>query len=185
MQDKYWQAISERDKQYDGQFVFAVRSTGIYCRPSCPARRPRRENVQFFTGCAEAEQAGFRACQRCQPNRAVPDAPQLELVQQICDYLAGPHEHIPTLDELAQQFHLSPFHLQRTFKRIVGVTPRQYAAAHRLDRFKEQLRSGETVTNALYEAGYPSSSSVYGQPVEQIGMTPKSYQGGGQAAEIT
>jgi AraC family transcriptional regulator of adaptative response/methylated-DNA-[protein]-cysteine methyltransferase len=181
---EYWQAVIRRDPEYDGRFVYAVRSTGIYCRPSCPSRRPKRENVQFFALPVQAEQAGFRACQRCQPDKAVPDEPHLELVQAICRYLAEPREHIPTLNELAQQFNLSPYHLQRTFKRIVGVTPHQYAAGHRLERFKESLKDEETVTEALYEAGYPSSSSAYGQAGARLGMTPARYQRGGQGVRI-
>ncbi len=185
MQEKeYWQATLDRDARYDGRFVFAVRSTGIYCRPSCPARRPRREHVQFFAAPAQAEQAGFRACRRCRPDRAAPDQPQLGLVREICRYLSGPVEHMPTLEELSARFHLSPYHLQRTFKRLVGVTPRQYAAAQRLARLKQELKNGGRVTDSLYEAGYGSSSSFYGGPNEDLGMTPSSYRNGGAAARI-
>lgn len=185
MQDhEYWQAVLHRDHAYDGRFVFAVRSTGIYCRPSCPSRRPNRENVQFFAQPIQAEQAGFRACQRCQPDKAVPDEPHLDLIQAICRYLDEPREHIPTLEDLARRFNLSPYHLQRTFKRLVGVTPHQYAAAHRLDRFKESLKDEDTVTEAVYEAGYPSSSSAYGQVTARLGMTPARYQRGGQGVQI-
>lgn len=182
---QYWQAVLGRDGRYDGVFVYVVRSTGIYCRPSCPSRRPRRDNVQFFAQSALAEQAGFRACQRCHPDKAVPDEPHLALMREICRYLAEHRERAPTLIELAHQFNLSPYHLQRTFKRIVGVTPRQYAAAYRLERFKAHLKNGETVTNALYEAGYPSSSSVYAQVSDQFGMTPTVYQRGGHRMHIS
>lgn len=179
-----WQAVLNRDAQHDGAFVYAVRSTGIYCRPTCPSRRPRREQVQFFQEPTLAEQAGFRACRRCHPNGDVPADPQLALVQQVCRVLADPHAEPPTLDDLARQFHLSASHLQRAFKRIVGVSPRQYADEQRLSRFKQQLKDGEQVTQALYEAGYRSSSSVYEQAATQIGMTPTNYQKGGAAMDI-
>ena len=179
---EYWEAVCSRNRAFDGVFVYAVRSTGIYCRPSCPSRRPRREHVQFFGSPAGAEQAGYRACRRCQPDKRTPDEPNLALVQRICRYLSEPRDQIPTLDELAQEFHLSPYHLQRTFKRIVGVTPRQYAEAQRLERFKAGLKQGESVTDALYEAGYASNSSAYTQAARQFGMTPATYRAGGAAA---
>jgi len=176
---KYWEAVRDRDEKFDGVFVFAVSSTGIYCRPSCPSRRPRRENVRFFESPMRAEQAGYRACRRCQPDKATPDDPNLPLVQHMCRYLAEPHEQIPSLEELAREFNLSPYHLQRTFKRVVGVTPRQYAEARRLERFKAGLKQGESVTDALYEAGYASNSSAYTQASRQFGMTPATYRNGG------
>ena len=179
---EYWEAVCSRDREYDGAFVYAVRSTGIYCRPSCPSRRPRREHVQFFGSPAGAEQAGYRACRRCQPEKRTPEEPNLALVQRMCRYLSEPRDQLPTLDELAQEFHLSPYHLQRTFKRIVGVTPRQYAEAQRLERFKTGLKQGESVTDALYEAGYASNSSAYTQAARQFGMTPTTYRDGGGAA---
>jgi len=184
MQDQeYWQAVLDRDSEYDGRFVYAVGSTGIYCRPSCPSRRPRRDYVRFFELPSQAEQAGFRPCRRCQPDKEVPDVPHLELVQHICLYLDEVLDHIPTLEELAKVFNLSPYHLQRTFKRIVGVTPRQYAASRRVQRFKSQLKNGQKATDALYEAGYTSSSSVYEHT--ELGMTPILYQQGGLGIQIT
>jgi AraC family transcriptional regulator of adaptative response/methylated-DNA-[protein]-cysteine methyltransferase len=179
---EYWEAVRSRNRAFDGIFVYAVRSTGIYCRPSCPSRRPRREHVQFFDSPAEAEQAGYRACRRCQPEKQTPDEPNLALVQRICRHLSEPRDQIPTLNQLAQEFHLSPYHLQRTFKRIVGVTPRQYAEAQRLARFKMHLKDGESVTDALYQAGYASNSSAYTQAARQFGMTPATYRDGGAAA---
>jgi AraC family transcriptional regulator, regulatory protein of adaptative response / methylated-DNA-[protein]-cysteine methyltransferase len=181
-EDKYWEAVCRRNQEYDGVFVYAVRSTGIYCRPSCPARRPRREHVRYFGAPDEAEGAGYRACRRCQPEKPTPDEPNLALVQRMCRYLSEPREQLPTLAELAQEFHLSPYHLQRTFKRIVGVTPRQYAEAQRLERFKTSLKQGESVTDALYEAGYASNSSAYTQAARQFGMTPATYRDGGGGA---
>ena len=181
----FWQAVSDRNKEYDGVFVYAVRSTGIYCRPSCPSRRPRREQVQFFDRPAAAEQAGSRACRRCHPQKATVEDPNLGLVEQMCRYLVEKEDHAPTLEELSHQFHMSPYHLQRTFKRLVGVTPRQYAAAQRADRLKAQLKERDTVTEAIYEAGYQSSSSAYGQSTGQLGMTPTTYQRGGQGTAVT
>ena len=179
---EYWEAVRSRNRALDGVFVYAVRSTGIYCRPSCPSRRPKREHVQFFGSPTGAEQAGYRACRRCQPEKQTPDEPNLLLVQRMCRYLSEPRDQLPTLDALAQEFHLSPYHLQRTFKRIVGVTPRLYAEAQRLERFKAGLKQGESVTDALYEAGYPSNSSAYTQAARQFGMTPATYRAGGGAA---
>ena len=123
----------------------------------------------------------YRACRRCQPDKRTPDEPNLALVQRMCRYLSEPRDQLPTLDELAQEFHLSPYHLQRTFKRVVGVTPRRYAEAQRLERFKAGLKQGESVTDALYEAGYASNSSAYTQAARKFGMTPAAYRAGGGA----
>jgi AraC family transcriptional regulator of adaptative response/methylated-DNA-[protein]-cysteine methyltransferase len=182
---EFWQAVLAHDRQHDTTFVYAVRSTGIYCRPSCPSRRPQREQVQFFARPAQAEQAGFRACRRCHPNGDAPADPMLAIVEQVCHVLAEPGDKPPTLDDLARQFHVSPAHLQRAFKRLVGVSPRQYADEQRLGRFKQQLKDGEQVTQALYESGYGSSSTVYEQTVTQLGMTPTAYKSGGVDARIT
>lgn len=180
-----WQAVLDRDRQYDGRFVFAVRTTGIYCRPSCPARRPKRKNVRFFDQPVQAKAAGFRPCQRCHPGQTTPPEPNLELAQAICRVLDDQADRPPTLEELGQQFGMSPFHLQRTFKRIVGVTPKQYAAARRAERLKQQLKEKPTVTEAIYDAGYPSSSSAYSEATGHLGMTPSTYRRGGQATAIT
>lgn len=180
----YWQAVLERNREFDGAFVYAVRSTGIYCRPSCPARRPKRNHVQFFGQPEQAEIAGFRACRRCHPRESTQPEPRLALIQQVCSLL-DEHVEMPlTLAELAQQFNVSQYHLQRTFKRIVGITPRQYADTQRLERLKANLGKGEMVTNAIYDAGYASSSTLYQQTSAQLGMTPTTYQRGGQATAI-
>lgn len=179
---EFWQAVIKRDKAYDGRLIFAVRTTGIYCKPSCAARRPKRANVLFFATAAQAEEAGFRACKRCQPERAAPAEPQLVLMQRICEHLAEPFEYIPTLPDLAARFHLSPYHLQRTFKRLVGVTPRQYAAAQRLARLKDGLQRGQKVVDAQYAAGYASSSALYTRDEAHLGMTPAAYRRGGALA---
>ncbi len=179
-----WHAVLTRNAQVDGTFVFAVRSTGIYCRPSCPARRPHREHVAFFRLPEEASAAGFRPCQRCHPEQAHLAEPQTELIEQVCRYI---ETHLDTplhLADLSQQFHLSPYHLQRTFKRIKSITPRQYVESCRLGQFKARLQEGETVTGALYEAGYQSSSSVYARTPVQLGMTPTAYRRGGKGMRI-
>jgi len=173
-----WQAVKNRDRRYDGTFVYAVESTGLYCRPSCPARRPRRENVVFFAAPQEADRAGFRPCRRCRPTEI--DA-QLDIVRRACELIDAADGTPPTLAELSVRLHLSPYHLQRLFKRLTGVTPRQYADARRLDRFKTRLKEGQTVTQALYEAGYGSSSRAY---AGQLGMTPATYGGGGEGMDI-
>lgn len=180
---EYWQAILSRDKGQDGKFVFAVESTGIYCRPSCPARRPKRERVRFFALPADAERDGFRACKRCQPDRRVPHEPRLEAIRQMCQYLADATDHKVTLEELGRHFNLSPYHLQRTFKRLVGVTPRQFAETRRLERFKEHLKRRVSVTDAMYDAGYQSSSGAYRETAGRLGMTPNSYRRGGGEGE--
>ncbi|HEX9132375.1 MAG TPA: bifunctional DNA-binding transcriptional regulator/O6-methylguanine-DNA methyltransferase Ada [Ktedonobacteraceae bacterium] len=183
-EEQCWQAVLTRDAQVDGTFVFAVRSTGIYCRPSCPARRPHREHVAFFRLPEEASAAGFRSCQRCHPEQAHLVEPQTELIEQVCRYIETHLDAPLHLDDLSQQFHLSPYHLQRTFKRIKGVTPRQYVESCRLGQFKARLHAGETVTGALYDAGYQSSSSVYARTPVQLGMTPTAYRRGGKGMRI-
>ncbi len=182
-----WQAIRTRDRRYDGAFVFAVRSTGIYCRPSCPSRRPRPEQVVFFPAPDAAEREGFRPCRRCRP-RAGSRHPQTELVWRICRHIetriaAQPDEAL-TLAELGGEAGMNPHHLERVFKRVMGITPRQYADAQRLRRLKAQLKKGDNVTTALYEAGYGSSSRLYERAPAHLGMTPATYRRGGQGMRI-
>jgi AraC family transcriptional regulator of adaptative response/methylated-DNA-[protein]-cysteine methyltransferase len=184
-EERCWQAFYARDKAADGQFVVAVRSTGIYCRPSCPARRPRREHVLFFNEPAAAEQAGYRACLRCRPRQNGAPGEQVALVQQVCRVIERHPEGAVSLEELGTEVSMSPFHLQRTFKRILGITPRQYAEAYRLGRLKERLKEGETVTQALYGAGYSSSSRLYEQANARLGMTPATYGKGGKGMQIS
>lgn len=178
-----WRAVLARDRGYDGRFVYAVRSTGIYCRPSCPSRRPRRAYVRFFPGASEAEQARFRPCLRCRPQEAV--APEVEVVRQVCRYIEEHPDGPVTLAVLGGHAGLSPYHLQRLFKSIMGVTPQQYANARRMDRFKGQLKEGDAVTGALYDAGYGSSSQLYAQAPARLGMTPTTYRKGGAGMTIT
>ncbi len=141
-EENYWQAVQTRDAGADGLFFYAVRSTGIYCRPTCPSRRPRRDQVLFFQQPDAAEQAGFRPCLRCTPRDQATHAPQVELIQRACDYIAERADSEPTLEEIGHAVGLSPYHLQRTFKRIMGITPRQYAETCRVDRLKNQAKGG-------------------------------------------
>ena len=185
MNDQLWQAVVARDARFDGQFVFAVSSTKVYCRPSCPSRRPNRERVSFFKLPEAAEQAGYRACLRCKPQTLSVADPQLALVQCVCRLLddAGEGEALK-LAELAARVGVSSFHLQRTFKRVMGISPRQYVTARRFGNFKQLVRGGESVTNALYGSGFNSSSRVYEQAAEELGMTPATYGRGGRGVTI-
>src|SRR5215216_5501513 len=182
--EQLWQAVMSKDARYDGQFVFAVSSTGIYCRPSCPSRRAHRERVKFFDLPETAEQAGFRACLRCQPQRARVVDPQIELVQRVCRFLNTSDSETLKLAELASHTGVSVFHLQRTFKRVMGISPRQYLAARRFGNFKTLVRKGDSVTIALYESGFNSSSRLYEHAAEELGMTPATYSRGGRGVNI-
>jgi AraC family transcriptional regulator of adaptative response/methylated-DNA-[protein]-cysteine methyltransferase len=184
-EESYWRAVQSRDANADGLFFYGVRSTGIYCRPTCPSRRPNRDQVVFFRVPEAAEQAGFRACQRCHPEAEAQQEPQVDLIRQACRYIAAHVEGAPTLDEIGREVGLSPHHLQRTFKRIMGITPRQYAEACRVGRLKTRLKQGDDVTTALYEAGYGSSSRLYEQAPARLGMTPATYRRGGLGALIS
>ena len=178
-----WQAVTDRDTALDGAFVFAVSSTGIFCRPSCPSRRPRRENVSFFDQAREAEQAGYRACLRCRP-KAIDGNPQAALVRSVCRYIEKNIEDRVTLSGLAKEFRRSPFHLQRTFKAVLGISPKAYMDAVRLRQVKHNLQSGHSVTTSLYAAGYGSSSRLYERTAGQLGMTPEKYRRGAVAAVV-
>lgn len=183
--EQRWQAVVGRDASLDGTFFYGVRSTGIYCRPSCPSRRPNRAQVVFFEETGMAEKAGFRACLRCHPLES--GDRQVELIQQACRYIeenVARLEGAPGLSELSQQIGLSPHHLHRTFKRVTGVTPRQYAEAYRMGQLKTRLKEQESVTGALYEVGYGSSSRLYERAGERMGMTPATYRQGGPGLTI-
>ena len=179
-----WNAVLSRDASRDGSFVFAVRSTGIYCRPSCPARRPRREQVRFFQVPEAAEQAGFRACRRCHPRRALAEDPQIDLVRRICHAIDEHDEEPLTLKTLSAETGVSAHHLQRTFKNVMGISPRQYAESRRLHQFKSRVKDGASVTEAMYDAGYGSSRGLYEKSSAQLGMTPATYGRGGQGMRI-
>lgn len=179
----FWQAVVDRDRSHDGRFVFAVSTTGVYCRPSCAAKRPRRENVTFYTTPEQAERAGYRACLRCRP-RAISANPQLDRVREICRYIERNLDEPMTLHRLARAFHQSAFHLQRTFKSVLGVTPRAYADSCRMNQLKRNLQAGHAVTRAMYDAGYSSSSRLYERTSSQLGMTPDKYRRGAIATRI-
>ncbi len=178
-----WQAVLDRDPAQDGKFVFAVSSTGVYCRPSCPAKRPRRPNVQFFTRPEEAEKAGYRACLRCRPRAITAHAPTA-MAKTICRYIEQHLDEPISLASLGRVFHQSPFHLQRTFKAVLGVSPRAYADSCRVNRLKRNLQAGHSVTRAMHDAGYGSSSRLYERTASQLGMTPDKYRRGAIAAAI-
>jgi AraC family transcriptional regulator of adaptative response/methylated-DNA-[protein]-cysteine methyltransferase len=181
---KYWDAVIRRDTAADGQFVYAVKSTGIYCRPGCPARLPKRENVAFFSDCQNAETAGFRACKRCNPNGVSISEKSAAAVSEACR-LIETSEELPKLDDLAGAVGISPFHFHRRFKAITGLTPKAYAAAHRAKTVRAALTDPQsTVTQAIYEAGYNSGSRFYEKSTETLGMTPTAYRNGGVGAEI-
>jgi len=181
--DQRWNAVIARDGEHDGEFVFAVATTGVYCRPSCPARRPRRENVTFFPRPDRAEKAGFRACLRCRP-RSSSGNPQSDFAKEICRYIEQHLDEPITLERLGKEFRQSPFHLQRTFKAAVGITPREYADSCRMRLLKRNLQAGDNVTRAMYDAGYGSSSRLYEKTASQLGMTPDKYRRGAIAASI-
>jgi len=179
-----WDAVMAKDPRFDGQFVFAVSSTGVYCRPSCPARRPRRERVSFFQLPEAAERAGFRACRRCHPRNARVVDPQIQMTRQVCRIIEENDGEPVTLSALSEQLGVSSFHLQRTFKSIMGITPRRYAETCRVNKFKQGVRRGDAVTSAIYDAGYGSSSRLYEHASSQLGMTPATYGKGGRGAVI-
>lgn len=188
--DERWNTILTRDKAADGTFVLGVRTTGVYCRPSCHSRTPKRENVQVFAVPAAAEQAGFRACKRCHPTELKMPDPKLALAQAVCARIqtaldAGDEASVCSLDALGAQFGYDPTHLSDTFKSVLGITPRQYADAYRMERFKRGLRSSGSVTEAIHDAGYGSSSRVYERSDAALGMTPATYSRGGKGAQIS
>jgi AraC family transcriptional regulator of adaptative response/methylated-DNA-[protein]-cysteine methyltransferase len=182
--DTRWRAVAARDGGWDGRFVFAVRTTGVYCRPSCPARRPRRENVVYFTGPDSAEEAGFRPCRRCAPRLAARRDGQLSWVRHVCRHIDESLDGPLTRAQLAAEVGVAPHHLQRTFKRHMGISPREYADARRLERLKTGLRDGQPVTHSLYDAGYGSSSRLYERSNSQLGMTPATYRRGGRGMSL-
>lgn len=171
--DQRWAAVTRREPQADGAFFYAVKTTGVFCRPSCASRQPRRENVVFFTDAAAARAAGFRDCKRCQPG-GLPR--ELEIVNRACAALDADPQQRLTLAQLSDAVHVSPFHLQRLFKRVVGVSPRQYQAAQRGAALRDALQSGADVTRATLDAGFGSPSRMYDSAPAELGMAPSAYR---------
>lgn len=182
--DTLWQAVLDRKQDPHSPFFYAVTSTGIYCRPECPSRRPKRKNVAFYASCAQAEADRFRACLRCHPDQQSPQEQTASLISKACRMIEAADEE-PRLDELARQSGLSVFHFQRTFKSAMGVTPKAYARAHRMKRVRDLLGSGDgSITTAIYDAGYTSSSRFYEAATQALGMTPKLVKKGGKDVRI-
>lgn len=180
----YWDAVENRDARMDGIFYYAVLSTGVYCRPSCHSRLPLRENVVFFQQRDIAERAGFRACLRCRPHLVAGPDPQVEIVQKVCRFIESHLDENVTLTVLGKELGLSPFHLQRTFKELIGITPKAYADSCRLKLLKRGLQEGQPVTRAMYDAGYGSSSRLYERADSHLGMTPAAYRKRGAGMQI-
>ncbi len=179
--EQAWKMVETRSATADSLFVYAVQTTGIYCRPTCPSRRPLRASVQFFATSDLAERAGFRACKRCRPAE---EHPQRRLLTAACEFIDADLDRTIKLDALGKVLGLSPFHAQRLFRRTLGITPRQYQHARRMERFRDQLLIKGSVTDAVYEAGFSSSSRVYERATEDMGMTPTRYREGGKGMTI-
>ncbi len=182
-----WTAVANRDGSQDGKFYFGVITTGVYCRPSCPARRPLRKNVRFYATPEAAERDGLRPCLRCRPLATQAEGPQSARIRVLCSYIRrNADSGTPlSLKDLSRKAGLSPFHLLRSFKASTGLTPRQYLEACRMDSFKDQLRTGASVTEAIYGAGFGSSSRVYERADTRLGMTPAEYRAGGKGVCIS
>ena len=178
-----WQSLVDRDPAADGEFVYSVKSTGVYCRPTCPSRLALRENVRFHATCEEAEAAGFRACKRCKPTGESIAEHQSSIVAQACRIIEESGE-IPNLDDLARSVGMSSYHFHRVFKAQTGLTPRGYAVAHRTRRVRDELTRRETVTEAIYGAGFNSNSRFYESSDEVLGMTPRTFRDGGSGTTI-
>ncbi len=170
-------AVLDRDSSYDGLFVYGVKTTGIYCRPSCPSRRPKPENIHLFDTSEEAENAEYRPCLRCDPSKY--HNPNEVFVEKIINYITENLDEKITLDRLAEEFKVSKYHLQRTFKSILGLSPRQYIETRRLEQFKNKIKTGETVDSAMYGSGFSSRSRLYDKVPSKLGMTPTEYREGG------
>lgn len=181
--DPRWEAVRARDRRADGTFYYSVRTTGVYCRPSCGARPARPENVAFHATVEDAEKAGFRPCKRCKPNEPPSAERDAALVASLCRWIES-SEEVPTLEDLARRAGLSPSHTHRLFKAVTGVTPKSYAAAHRGKRVRESLRTGTSVTEAIYDAGYNSSGRFYEDSSDLLGMTPSQFRSGGSELPI-
>lgn len=177
-----WKAVETRDRSADGRFVFAVHSTGVYCRPSCPAKRPRRDGVTFYTAPHEAEEAGYRACRRCEPRQTMAPGPRkMEAARRFLD---GHLDENVTLARLGREVGMSPAHLQRAFKVAIGLSPKEWVAARRAERFRKELRAGASVTDAVYAAGFSGPSRAYEGAAGRLGMKPSRYRQGGAGETV-
>jgi len=181
--DERWEAVCRRDRAADGALYYAVRTTGVYCRPSCSSRQPRRENVEFHATPAAAEAAGFRPCKRCKPTAQGLAERHAAVVAKACR-LIEQAEELPSLDDLARDAGLSPFHFHRVFRSVTGVTPKAYADAHRGRRVRDELKSAGTVTEAIYGAGFNSNARFYESSDDLLGMTPSEFRDDGAGATI-
>lgn len=183
--ERAWQAVEEKDRSFDGRFFYGVATTGVYCRPSCPSRRPLRKNVSFYQTAADAEAKGLRPCLRCKPLEKAGQDPMVERISRLCEFIREHHDETLTLQTLAKEAGLSPWHLQRSFKAVTGVTPRQYIEACRIETLKNSLREQKSVTTAIYHAGFGSNSRVYERADTRLGMTPAEYRSGGKHVSIS
>ncbi len=181
--DPRWAAVQARDTRADGTFFYSVRTTGVYCRPSCGARPARPENVAFYDSTAAAERAGFRPCKRCKPDQPSLQEQHAAMITEACRLIENA-ETPPTLEQLTKSTGLSPFHFHRVFKAVTGLTPKQYAVAHRASRVRSELDRGGSVTEAIFDAGYNASSRFYESSNQMLGMTPSSYRAGGVDHDI-
>ncbi|MDQ3260066.1 MAG: bifunctional DNA-binding transcriptional regulator/O6-methylguanine-DNA methyltransferase Ada [Pseudomonadota bacterium] len=181
--DERWAALARRDPAADGAFYYSVRTTGVYCRPSCAARRAHRENVSFHSTCAEAERAGFRPCKRCRPNAPALAEQRAAAVATACR-LIDTADDMPDLEALAASAGMSRFHFHRVFKGVTGVTPKAYAVAHRAQQVRDGLSRSDTVTEAIYGAGFNSNGRFYATSTDVLGMTPSNFRAGGSGASI-
>lgn len=178
-----WQAVENRDAGADGAFVFAVITTGVFCRPSCRARRPLRDNVRFYPDAADAQAAGFRPCKRCQPDKAPPPQQRAMLIAAACRLMEKSDAPL-TLAALAQNAAMSPYHFHRLFKAVTGLTPKAWQQALRAKKLREALRQGDNVTQAIYASGYASGSAFWREADASLGMTPRQYRKGGDSTAI-
>lgn len=182
--DLFWKAVEAKDARYNGTFFFGVSSTGIYCKPSCSSRCPKRQNVLFFETFKDAERKGFRACLRCRPTAENVSDPRVEMVLKACRHIEENDFDGISLDGLAASVGANPTYLQKVFKEIIGVSPKEFADTARLQKFKSGIQKGETVINAMYDAGFGSSRALYEKARQNLGMTPAIYKKGGKGMKI-
>ncbi|MCP2306764.1 bifunctional transcriptional activator/DNA repair enzyme AdaA [Actinokineospora globicatena] len=179
-----WEAVCDRDEQADGRFFYSVRTTGVYNRPSCPARSARRENVEFFATAAAAEARGYRPCKRCAPDRPTAHERHVAAAARACRIVDERGERAPNLDDLAAAVGFSRFHFHRVFKAVVGITPHAYLSARRAQRVRDVLTEADSVTSAIYDAGFNSNGHFYATAPLMLGMTPTSFRAGGAGQTI-